>query len=312
MSHAIYGTANDSRLRSFFRSVFAASLAAVLLYGMFFAAYLHSRPDLVDALWRAATEHDFVTMQHVLETVDDGVMSVTGWVRLALGLALFAVSVLFMLNIGGTIFGVFIDKPFSAGGTVSRSWLRLSLSRLYLTLKLLLFIALYKAAGLRGLTIIREFFSQSPIVGITFFLSSVLNLGTLIVLASVIKVVVYELNKYELLVEQKRHRVLSAMEDFSRRWKNAMIMLEEGRLSDDPGYIKAKLEDAMRNLRKNIRLLESAQGELNRLASPEPIIKRLMVTFAGVIALQVAMDFILYVGWGTVLTFVFGLLNGTG
>ncbi len=311
MPRASHRSHNDIRLETVFVSVNAASIAAILLYGMFFLGYLLSNPDMITTIQTAIANRDFIAFQRSLEAVDEGVMSVTGWVRLALGLGLLFLSVLFMINIGGTIFAVFIHRPFSAGGSPTRNQIRLSLSRLYLSLKLLLFIALYKAAGLRGLVIIREFFPNSPLLDFTFFINSVLNLGTLIVLASVIKVVVYEVRRYEVLVDQNRQSVLDSLNEFIKRWKNSSIILEEGRFSQDPGYVRAKLEDATRDMTADLKLLEAAKSDLVKLATPSNIIRKLMLTFVGVIILQIVTDIVLYIGWGTVLSFIIGLLTGS-
>ncbi len=303
---------NERWLDTFFLSVSAASFTVIVVYGFFFAGYLLTDQALMDRLFAAVWQRDFITVQEIVEQIDEGVMSVEGWVRLALGLALLLVSFLFMLNIGGTIYSVFVHRPFKVGDDkATRSYLRQALSRLYLTLKLTLFIALYKATGLRGLTIVQEFFPGSPLLKVPFFLSNVLNLSTLIILASIIKVVVYEVRRYEDMVEHNRLDILAAIDEFLRRWKNSSIVLEEGLLSDEAGYIKAKLEDATRDMRQNLRLLEAARGDLNELATPSPIIRKLVLTFVGVVILQFFTDFILYVGWGTVLSFVIGVLSGS-
>ncbi|MHA1770600.1 MAG: hypothetical protein ACTSYL_06175 [Candidatus Thorarchaeota archaeon] len=312
MRHTSHRTQNDSRLETIFISVNAASFVAILLYGIFFIGYLLSNPNLITTIQTAIANRDVATLQQALELIDAGVMSVTGWVRLALGLGFLFLSFLFMVNIGGTIFSVFVHRPFTAGGPVTRSFLRQSLSRGYLSLKLLLFIALYKAAGLRGLAIIREFFPGSSLLGVSFFLNSVLNLSTLIVLASVIKVVVYEVRRYEVLVEKNRQSVLESLDEFIRRWKNSSIILEEGRFSQDSGYVRAKLEDATRDMRTDLRLLEAAKSNLIKLATPSDIIKKLMLTFVGIVVLQMLTDAVLYIGWSTVLGFIIGLLTGNG
>ncbi len=312
MRRKSHRTHNDSRLENIFISVNAASIVAILLYGIFFIGYMLANPDLISALQAAINNGDVASLQQTLETIDAGVMSVTGWVRLALGLGLFFLSFLFMVNIGGMIFSVFVHRPFTAGGPVTRSFLRLSISRFYLSMKLLLFIALYKAAGLRGLMIIREFFPGNPLLGVSFFLNGVLNLSTLIVLASVIKVVVYEVRRYEVLMEQNRQHVLESLDEFIRRWKNNSIILEEGRFSKDPGYVRAKLEDATRDMRTDLRLLESAKSNLIQLATPSNIIRKLLLTFIGIVVLQMLTDAIFYIGWGNVLSFIIGLLVQNG
>ncbi|TXT54330.1 MAG: conserved membrane protein of unknown function [Candidatus Thorarchaeota archaeon] len=307
MSTKPHRTKLDDRLGTFFTSVSAASIVAVSLYLVFFLGYLLTHPDLITALQDSLIQRRFIELQHVLEQIDAGVMSVSGWVRLALGLGLLLVSLVFVLNTGGIVFSVFIHSPFSAGGTPTVSWWRLSLSRSYLTIRLLFFISAYKAAGVRAFSILEQFFPGNELLSVGFFLSSSLSFGTMIVLASVIKVVVYEVGRYEVMVNENRASVLEALGEYLKRWKNEMIILEEGTFSEDQGYVKAKLEDATRDMRSNIRLLERARSDLTRLSSPNQIIRKLFLTFVGVVVLQIVTDIILVIGWGTILEFVIGL-----
>ena len=165
MSHATHRTKSDSRIESLFMSVNVASIAALGLYGVFFVGYLLTHDTLMQAIQDAIQDADFIALQHAIEQVGAGVLGLTGWVRLALGLGLLLMSLLFILNTGGIIFSVFIHKSFSAGGTPTVSWWRLSLSRTSLTIRLLFFIALYKSTGLTGFSILQEFF-DSPILDI--------------------------------------------------------------------------------------------------------------------------------------------------
>ncbi len=308
MSQVTHRTRGDSRLESLFMSVNVASIVAIGLYGVFFVGYLLTHDVLMQAIQDALRDGDFIALQHALEQVGAGVMGLTGWVRLALGLGLLLMSLLFILNTGGIIFSVFIHKSFSAGGTPTVSYWRLSVSRTLLTIRLLFFIALYKSTGLTGFSILQEF-SDSPLLDIGFFFSSALNLGTLIVLVSVVKVVVYEVGRYETMVEANRLRISKALTEYLDRWKNDMILLEEGLFSDDPGYVKAKLEDATRTMKSDVTLLERSRYDLARISSPRGIIRKLLLAFIGVIFMQIALDVILFVGWGTILEYITGFIG---
>ncbi|MHA1937201.1 MAG: hypothetical protein ACW97O_03225, partial [Candidatus Thorarchaeota archaeon] len=186
------------------------------------------------------------------------------------------------------------------------SWWRLSLARLSLTIRLLFFIALYKLSGLAGFSILQEFFPGSPVLNLGFFISSALSFGTFVVLASVIKVVVYEVSRYETMVEANRARIAGSLTEYMTRWRNEMILVEEALLSRDPGYVRAKLEDATRDMKSDIRLLERSRSDLSRIASPRGIIKKLLTTFLGVVVIQIITDVVLYIGWGTVLEYILG------
>ncbi|MFX0108489.1 MAG: hypothetical protein ACFE7R_09415 [Candidatus Hodarchaeota archaeon] len=299
-------TGQDSRMKTLFLSVNVASIVAVLMYGVFFIGYLLTHTSLIVQIQSALFEWDFIALQQTLEIVASGVMGVQGWVRLALGLGILFMSLLFILNTGGIIFSVFIHQSFSAGGTPTVAWWRLSLSRLYLTFRLLFFIALYKASGLAGFSILQEFFPNSQVLNLGFFLSSALSLGTLIVLASVIKVVVYEIGRYETMVEANRSRIARSLDEYIQRWRDEMILLEEGLFSDDLGYIKAKLEDATRDMKSDIHLLEKSRSDLARIASPRGIIRKLLMAFLGVVFIQIFTDVVLYIGWGTVMEMITG------
>ena len=85
-----------------------------------------------------------------------------------------------------------------------------------------------------------------------------------------------------------------------------MILVEEALLSRDPGYVRAKLEDATRDMKSDIRLLERSKSDLARIASPRGIIKKLLTTFLGVVVIQIITDVVLYIGWGTVLEYILG------
>jgi hypothetical protein len=187
-------------------------------------------------------------------------------------------------------------------------WWRLSLSRFYLTIRLLFFIALYKTTGLAGFSILRVYFPDNPVLNVAFFFNSALSLGTFIVLASVIKVVVYEVAKYETMVESNRTRISASLKEYMDRWKNEMIIVEEALFSEDLGYVRAKLEDSTRDMKSDIRLLERARSDLERIASPRAIIHKLLLTFVGVVMIQMVADIILYIGWGKVLDYMMGWL----
>ena len=236
-------------------------------------------------------------------------MSTVGWVRLTIGLGLVLMSFFFIVNTGGIVFSVFVHRSFSAGGTPTVRWWRLSISRASITVRLLFFIALYRISGIQGFLIIEEFFPNNPVLSVAFFLNSALSLGTLIVLASVIKVVVYETARYETLVEENRERISESLEEYLKRSDNDMILLEEARFSNDLGYVKAKLEDATRDMSSHRHLVESSFHDLQRLSSPNEIIRKLFFAFIGVIFMQILTDAILYVGWGTILDLVFGILH---
>ncbi|NHJ13648.1 MAG: hypothetical protein EAX95_08225 [Candidatus Thorarchaeota archaeon] len=288
-------------------SVNVASVAAICLYGVFYVGYLLAHPVLIQAIQDALQGADFIALQHTLEEIGTGVLGLTGWVRLALGLGLLLMSFLFILNTGGIIFSVFVHKSFSAGGTPTVSWWRLSLSRALLTVRLLFYVTLYKVTGLTSFSILQEY-SQSPLLDIGFFFSSALSLGTLIVLASVVKVVVYEVGRYETMVEANRLRIAKSLTEYLDRWKNDMILLEEGMFSNDSGYVKAKLEDATRTMKADVRLLERSQYDLERISSPRGIIRKLLTAFVGVVLMQILTDVVLYIGWGTILEYLTGFI----
>jgi hypothetical protein len=88
-----------------------------------------------------------------------------------------------------------------------------------------------------------------------------------------------------------------------------MILLREAMFSDDIGYVKAKLEDATRDMSAHRHLVESSFHDLQRLSSPNVIIRKVLFAFIGVIIMQMLTDAILHIGWGTVLNFVFGTLG---
>jgi hypothetical protein len=299
-------TAHDSHIENLFMSVNVGSIVAIALYGVFYFGYLLTHNELIQQIEQAFADWDFIALQSALEAVADGVMGVSGWVRVAFGLGLLVMSLMFILNTGGIIFSVFIHKSFSAGGTPTVSWWRLSLARLSLTIRLLFFIALYKLSGLAGFSILQEFFPESPVLNLGFFISSALSFGTFVVLASVIKVVVYEIGRYETMVEANRIRIAGSLTEYMTRWRNEMILVEEALLSRDPGYVRAKLEDATRDMKSDIRLLERSRSDLSRIASPRGIIKKLLTTFLGVVVIQIITDVVLYIGWGTVLEYILG------
>jgi hypothetical protein len=303
---ATHRTAHDSRIENLFMSVNVGSIVAIALYGVFYFGYLLTHAELIEEIQQAFTDWDFIALQSALEAVADGVMGVSGWVRVAFGLGLLVMSLMFILNTGGIIFSVFIHRSFSAGGTPTVSWWRLSLARLSLTIRLLFFIALYKLSGLAGFSILQEFFPSSPVLNLGFFISSALSFGTFVVLASVIKVVVYEVGRYETMVEANRTRIAGSLTEYMTRWRNEMILVEEALLSRDPGYVRAKLEDATRDMKSDIRLLERSRSDLSRIASPRGIIKKLLTTFLGVVVIQIITDVVLYIGWGTVLEYILG------
>ncbi len=304
-----YRTPQESRIERLFMSVNVASMVAILLYGVFYAGYLLTHDEILDAIEGAVGLGDFVALQGALEAVTQGILGSDGWVSVAIGLGMLFLSSLFILNTGGIVFSVFIHRSFTAGGTPTVKWWRLSISRFYLTVRLLLFIALYKTTGLAGFSILRVYFPESPVLNLAFFFSSALSLGTFIVLASVIKVVVYETARYETMVESNRTRISVSLREYIDRWKNEMILLEEGLFSDDLGYVKAKLEDSTRDMKSDIRLLERSRADLERIASPKDIIRKLLLAFIGVVVIQMVADIILYVGWGQVLDYVIGWLG---
>ncbi|MGY5875364.1 MAG: hypothetical protein RTU30_06440 [Candidatus Thorarchaeota archaeon] len=303
-------TSQDSRIEHLFVSVSAASIAVILLFSVFYIGYLLTHPELIQNIQQALTEWDFIALQISIDSVAAGVFSDDGWFQVAFGLGLILLSFIFILNVGGVIFSVFIHRSFSAGGTPTIAWWRMSLSRFYLSLRLMFWIALYKTTGLAGFSILQQHYSGNPVLELGFFLSSALSLGTLIVLASVIKVVVYEVSRYETLVETNRTRVSDALGTYTSRWKNEMILVEEALFSNDLGYVKAKLEDATRDMKSDIRLLERARSDLARISSPRGIIRKLLFAFIGVVLIQILTDVILFVGWGTVLEFLTGGMLG--
>ena len=105
-------------------------------------------------------------------------------------------------------------------------------------------------------------------------------------------------------------RVSDAFEEYLERWDNDMILLKEAMLSNDEnGYVRAKLEDATRNMTSNRHLVERSFHDLRRLSSPNVIIKKVLIAFIGVIFIQIITDIIFFVGWGTILDFLFGFLG---
>ncbi|MHA1636405.1 MAG: hypothetical protein ACTSUB_00175 [Candidatus Thorarchaeota archaeon] len=300
---------NTNRIENMFLAANVASIVSVISYAVFYLGYILTHDEIISGIQDAFTRGEFQELQALFELVTAGILNTGGWVRLALGLGLVLMSFFFIINTGGIIFSVFIHKSFSAGGTPTVRWWRLSISRGFLTIRLLFFIALYRISGYQGFAIIQEFFPNHPILNVAFFLNSALSLGTLIVLVSVIKVVVYETARYETLVEENRLRISKSLKEYLKRWDNDIILLEEAMFSNDIGYIKAKLEDATRDIGSNRQLVESSFHDLQRLSSPNVIIRKLMFTFIGVIIMQIVTDFIIFVGWGTILDFVFGLLR---
>ncbi|MHA2425053.1 MAG: hypothetical protein ACXAEF_09715, partial [Candidatus Thorarchaeota archaeon] len=203
----------DSRIESFFLAANVASIVAIVSFGVFYLGYILTHDSLLAALQQALLELEFQQIESIFVSITDEILGTSGWIELAMGLGLVLMSFFFIVNTGGIVFSVFIHRSFSAGGTPTVRWWRLSLSRAYLTLRLLFFIALYRISGLQGFTIIQQSFPQNPIVSVAFFLYSALSLGTLIVLASVIKVVVYETARYETLVEENRIRISDSLEE---------------------------------------------------------------------------------------------------
>ncbi|MDF1538374.1 MAG: hypothetical protein P1Q69_05685 [Candidatus Thorarchaeota archaeon] len=299
----------DSRLEGFFLAANVASIVAVVSFGIFYLGYILTHDSIIDSIQQAILQVEFQELQLVFDAITLGIMNTVGWIRLAMGLGLVLMSFFFIANTGGIVFSVFIHRSFSAGGTPTVRWWRLSISRTYLTARLLFFIALYRIAGQQGFQIIEEFFPSNPVLSVAFFLNSALSLGTLIVLASVIKVVVYETARYETLVEENRERISDSLEEYLSRWDNDMILLEEARFSNDIGYVKAKLEDATRDMSSHRHLVESSFHDLQRLSSPNVIIRKVLFAFIGVIFMQIITDAILYIGWGTILDFIFGFFQ---
>lgn len=299
----------DSRIETFFLAANVASIVAVVSFGLFYLGYILTHDAILSSIQQAILNLEFQELQAVFDIVTTGILGTVGWVRLAMGLALVLMSFFFIANTGGIVFSVFIHRSFSAGGTPTVSWWRLSLSRTILTVRLLFFIALYRIAGYQGFLIIEEFFPNHPILNVAFFLNSALSLGTLIVLASVIKVVVYETARYETLVEENRERISDSLGEYMERSDNDMILLREAMFSNDVGYVKAKLEDATRNMSSHRHLVESSYHDLQRLSSPNVIIRKVLFAFIGVILMQMLTDVILYIGWGTLLDIIFGIFQ---
>jgi len=299
----------DNRIESFFLAANVASIVAVVSFGVFILGYILTHDAILTSIQQAIIDLEFQQLQTVFETITNGILGTIGWVRLAMGLGLVLMSFFFIVNTGGIVFSVFVHRSFSAGGTPTVRWWRLSISRASLTVRLLFFIALYRISGIQGFLIIEEFFPNNPVLSVAFFLNSALSLGTLIVLASVIKVVVYETARYETLVEENRERISESLEEYLKRSDNDMILLEEARFSNDLGYVKAKLEDATRDMRSHRHLVESSFHDLQRLSSPNVIIRKLLFAFIGVIFMQILTDAILYIGWGTILDIILGILH---
>jgi hypothetical protein len=298
-------TTSDSRIERLFMSVNVASVVAIGLFSIFFIGYMITHEEIIEEIQTALSSWDFIALQAAFEHMTEGILGAEGWIRATIGLGLLLLSVIFILNVGGIIFGVFIHRPFTAGGTPTISWWRMSFSRFFLTVRLLFFISLYKITGVAGFEIMQEYF-DSPVLNIGFFLSGALSLGTLIVLASVIKIVVYEVGRYETLVESNRTKIAKSLQEYLDRFRNEMILLDEALLSESNGYMKAKLEDATRNMRSDVRLLERSKSDLAQIASPRGIIRKLLTAFIGVVLIQLVTDIILYIGWGTVLEFITG------
>jgi hypothetical protein len=299
----------DSRLENFFLAANVASIVAILCYGVFYIGYLLTHRTFLTAIEEAITQGEFKQLQLAFEAVTEGILGASGWVRLALGLSLILMSFFFIVNTGGIVFSVFVHKSFSAGGTPTVRWWRLSLSRLWLTMRLLIFIALYRISGYQGFVIVQEFFPSNPILNVGFFVNSALSLGTMIVLVSVMKVVVYETARYETLVEENRLRISESLEEYLARWDDDMILLNEAMISQENGYTRAKLEDATRDMTSNRHLVESSFHDLKRLSSPNVIIRKVLFAFIGVIVIQVVTDLIFYIGWGTLLDIIFGFFR---
>ncbi|MFW9908219.1 MAG: hypothetical protein ACFFEF_06560 [Candidatus Thorarchaeota archaeon] len=299
----------DSRIETFFLAANVASIVAVVSFGVFYLGYILTHDAVFSAIQEAILHLEFQELQSAFDIVTAGILGTNGWVRLAIGLGLVMMSFFFIVNTGGIVFSVFIHRSFSAGGTPTVRWWRLSISRMYLTLRLLFFIALYRISGYQGFQIIQEYFPGHPVLNVAFFLNSALSLGTLIVLASVIKVVVYEIARYETLVEENRGRISDSLDEYLKRSDNDMILLEEAMFSDDIGYVKAKLEDATRDMGTHRHLVESSFHDLQRLSSPITIIRKVLFAFIGVIFMQLLTDVVLYVGWGTILDLIFGFLR---
>ncbi|MFW9847582.1 MAG: hypothetical protein ACFFF4_00475 [Candidatus Thorarchaeota archaeon] len=308
MSPEKHSSKYDSRIETFFLAANVASVVAVVSFAVFYLGYILTHDALYVALQQALLDLEFHQIQAIFESVTSAILETGGWIRLAMGLGLVLMSFFFIVNTGGIVFSVFIHRSFSAGGTPTVKWWRLSISRASLTIRLLLFIALYRIAGYEGFRIIQEFFPNHPVLNVAFFLNSALSLGTLIVLASVIKVVVYETARYETLVEENRLRISDSLEEYLNRWDNDMILLREALFSDDVGYVKAKLEDATRDMSSHRHLVESSFHDLQRLSSPNVIIRKVLFAFIGVIIMQLMTDLVLYIGWGTILDIIFGFL----
>ncbi len=310
MSGPNHRTPTDDRLEKFFLAAHIGSIVSVLSYSVFFLGYLLTHEELTAAIFDALYSFDFIAMQHAIEAVALGVLQVTGWIRLALGLGLVLMSFFFILNTAGIIFSVFIRKSFSAGGEPTVSWYRMSVSRLYLTIKLLFFVALYRISGYQGFSILQEFFPNNIILSAGFFLSSATSFGTMIVLISVIKVVVYETRKYEYMIEENRARVSQTLRKYLVMWSNNVAILKDALKAKSLPYSVAKLEIAIPELETQIKLIDEAISDLKRMSTPNKIIKKVMFAFIGVVIMQVITDVVLNLGWGVILDFIFGWLGG--
>ncbi len=302
MSSSKRTSRRGSLIEDFFLAANVASVVTVLVFGVFYVGFLLTHETYLNAIQNAIINVEFKELQQAIEAVTAGILGVTGWVRLGIGLGLILMSFFFIVNTGGIVFSVFIHQSFSAGGTPTVRWWRMSLSKFWLSLRLIFFIALYKVTGIQGFSMVQEFLPNNPILNVGFFLNSALSLGTLIVLTGVIKVVVYETARYETLVEENRSRVSDALEEYLQRMDDDMILLEEAMLShDENGYVRAKLEDATRNMKANRHLVERSYHDLRRLSSPNVIIQKIFFTFIGVIIIQVFTDILFFIGWGTIL-----------
>ena len=299
----------SERLKQFFRAVNIAAMVMFVTYSLFFISYALTHMELIQQITVALANFDFIGLQQAVEAIASGVLSVTGWVRLAIGFGLVLLSFLFIINTAGIVFLVFVKKAFSAGGTPTKSSVRRFLSNSFVDLRLLFFIALYKITGLQGFAILQEFFQNNLIASVGFFLSSATSFGSLVVLFSVIKLVVYETYKFEYIMNQNKDKVIDRIEAVLAMWKRNSGYLDAITEADNTEFSKGLLTVVIPTFKDGIDQLERAKSELEHISEPSGIITSVRNRFIAIIIMQVLTDIVFAVGWGTILQYLLGWIH---
>lgn len=284
-----------------FSTINIASAVIIVVFGVIYFAFLLTHAVYIDNIYTAIYTIDFIHLQATLETAFTNMITISGWIQVAIGMLLIVASAIFILNTARIIFSVFINKPFSAGGSATVNWIRFSVGKGYLTVKLFVFISLYKMSGMAGFEILQDFFPGNTVLNTNFFLASNIPFGTIVIVSSVAYVAVYEIKRFSDIIEEKWNRGTGHITVYNMRHEKNLKRLNEAYKSTDPGYKNAKIEDAVRDMNDDRKLLTLAEGELSQLASPRKMMQNLMLTCIGTIIIQIVTDMLGKIGWGTIL-----------